>query len=135
MNMPDVTEAELGVLRRLWDTPGATIRQLTDFLYPKGGTAHYSTVQKLLERLEGKRCVKRVATETPHRFSATVGREQLMGGWLKAMADKFCEGSLTPLLTHLIKAGELSSREMKELRELIEKAETGAAKDVRRAAR
>ena len=49
---PDVTDAELAVLQTLWEQGEATIRQLTDVLYPEGKAAHYGTVQKLLERLE-----------------------------------------------------------------------------------
>ena len=50
----DITESELAVLRILWDRETATIRQLTDVLYPQGEAAQYATVQKLLERLEAK---------------------------------------------------------------------------------
>jgi BlaI family transcriptional regulator, penicillinase repressor len=134
MAIPDVTEAELGVLRRLWEEPGSTIRQLTDHLYPGGGAAHYSTVQKLLERLETKGCVKRQAGGGAggggaHRFVATVEREELVDGRLKAVADKFCEGSLTPLVTQLVRAGKFTPDEIRELRALIE---THAARGARR---
>ena len=54
----DVTDAELAVLRHLWDHGTATRRQITDALYPDGGPAHYTTVQKLLERLEAKGYVR-----------------------------------------------------------------------------
>src|SRR5206468_5487882 len=52
--IPDVPDAELAVLRELWDKGPESIRQLTDALYPGGSDAHYATVQKLLERLEAK---------------------------------------------------------------------------------
>ena len=55
----DVTDAELAVLQVLWEQGPATIRQLTDRLYPEGKTSHYATVQKLLERLQAKGCVSR----------------------------------------------------------------------------
>ena len=55
----DVTDAELAVLQTLWEHGPATIRQLADILYPGGKAAQYGTVQKLLERLEGKTCVRR----------------------------------------------------------------------------
>ena len=50
----DITDAELAVLQVLWHAGATTIRQLTDTLYPQGGSAHYAAVQKLLERLEKK---------------------------------------------------------------------------------
>ena len=55
----DVSDAELSVLQVLWDRGPATIRQITDVLYPGGGDAGYATVQVLLNRLENKRHVRR----------------------------------------------------------------------------
>ena len=49
---PDVPDAELAVLKALWDQGEATIREIADRLYPGGETSHYATVQKLLDRLE-----------------------------------------------------------------------------------
>ena len=69
--LPDVTETELAVLEALWDEEPATIRTLTDLCYPGGGTSHYATVQKLLERLEHKGYVRRQrrpdAAPLPHQ--------------------------------------------------------------------
>lgn len=114
----DVTDAELSVLRVLWDTPNATIRELTDALYPDGGTSGYATVQKLLERLESKRYVKRARDAHAHRFSASVDRDVLIGRRLQAVAESLCDGSLAPLLNHLVKQ-KLTEQELGALRALI----------------
>jgi len=116
----DVTDAELAVLQVLWDGGPATIRRLTDVLYPAGGAAQYATVQKLLDRLEGKGFVRRDRTPPAHAFAAAVGREDLIGRRLQAVAEQLCGGSLTPLLTHLVKARRLSARERQDLRDLID---------------
>src|SRR4051812_18195234 len=105
----DVTDAELAVLNALWDKSPATIRQLTEELYPGGSTAQYATVQKLLERLEGKDFVRRERSGTAHCFVPAVAREDLIGRRLRDVAEKLCGGSLTPLLTHLVRARSLSS--------------------------
>ena len=116
----DVTDAELAVLQLLWDDGPATIRQLTDVLYPGGGAAQYGTVQKLLDRLELKGCVRRDRTPAAHTFAAAIEREDLIGRRLQDMAEKLCGGSLTPLLTHLVRTRRLSARERQELRDLID---------------
>ena len=116
----DVTDAELAVLQVLWERGSATIRQLTDALYPGGSAAQYATVQKLLERLEAKGCAGRDRQPWPHVFVATVGRDDLIGRRLRAVAEKLCGGSLTPLLTHLITVECLSPREREELRALLQ---------------
>ena len=116
----DVTDTELSILQALWDRQPATIRQLTEVLYPGGGQAHYATVQKLLDRLEAKGCVFRHRNQTPHIFEAAVGRDELISRKLEDVAEKLCGGSLTPLLTHLVRARRLSSRQRQELRDLID---------------
>jgi predicted transcriptional regulator len=107
-------------LQVLWDQGPATIRRLTDILYPGGGTASYATVQKLLERLEAKGCVRRDRNTAAHTFVAAVGRDELIGRRLQAVAEQMCGGSLTPLLTHLVRARRLNARERRELRSLID---------------
>jgi predicted transcriptional regulator len=119
----DVTDAELSVLLLLWEHGPATIRQLTDRLHPGGGVSQYATVQKLLERLEEKQFVARRRTGLAHTFEATVNRDELIGRRLQSVAEKLCGGSVTPLLTHLVKTQRLSPEERAELRALIDEPE------------
>src|SRR5262249_40121717 len=116
----DITDAELAVLQVLWDTGPAPIRRLSEVLYTPGSVAHYATVQKLLERLEGKGFVTRDRRTAVHVFSAAISREDLIGRRLRAVAEKLCGGSLTPLLTHLVRTTRLTARERQELRGLME---------------
>jgi predicted transcriptional regulator len=116
----DVTETELAVLQVLWDHGTVTRRQVTDVLYPRGEAAHYATVQKLLERLEGKGYVRHERRDGLLHFTAAVDREQFISRRLLEMADKLCGGSLTPLLMNLVRSKPLSARELDELRALLE---------------
>src|SRR4051812_4513040 len=95
----DVTDTELGLLQALWDGGPATIQQLTEALYGQSTSGKYGTVQKLLERLEGKGFVARDRAAPAHVFRAAVAREELIGRRLQDVAEKLCGGSLTPLLT------------------------------------
>ncbi len=114
-----VADAELEVLKTLWDRGPSTIRELTDRLYPNGGTAHYATVQKLLERLETKSCVRHQPRGRVNIYSATVDREALIASRLRDTADRLCDGSLTPMLTQLVHSAELTRDELTSLRALI----------------
>jgi predicted transcriptional regulator len=115
-----VSPTELELLKVLWELGPSTIRSLTERLYPRGGTAHYATVQKLLERLEAKRCVRRRAAERAHVFVAAVDRPTLIARRLRETAEELCDGSLAPLLTHLVDATKLTTEELAALRELVE---------------
>lgn len=133
----DVTDAELAVLRCLWQHGPAPIRELTDLLYPGGGASAYATVQKLLERLEAKRCVRRSRARVPHVFAARLDREALIALRLEALADSLCEGSLTPLLTNLVGHRRLTDAERQTLRDLVDELDNDpdAGGNVRRARR
>lgn len=128
-SVPDVTEAELSVLKALWRRGAATIRELTDELYPTGNTSHYATVQKLLDRLKKKQCVSREPQGRAHVFRATVERAELISSRLQATANSLCEGSLTPLLTQLAGSAELSSDDVAALRDLVERFDGETARD------
>src|SRR5262245_2275940 len=93
----DVTDTELAMLHVLWREGRATRRQIADALYPGGDTAHYATVQKLMERLEDKGCVKHSRQNGVLVFTARVSREELLSRRLREVADKLCGGSLAPL--------------------------------------
>jgi predicted transcriptional regulator len=116
----DVTDAELAILQLLWERNRDTIRRLSETLYPNGTTVHYATVQKLLERLEGKKYVKRNRNDWPHTFQPIVDRSDLINRRLRMTADKLCAGSLAPLLTSLVKASQLTSEERQSLRSLLD---------------
>jgi predicted transcriptional regulator len=115
----DVTDAELAVLQVLWAQGPATRRQITDVLYPNKGPAHYTTVQKLLERLEEKGHVTSSRGPGVRTFTAAVGRDELISRRLQDVAAKLCGGSLTPLLMNLVRAQGLSAEELAELEELL----------------
>ena len=116
----DVTDAELAILNVLWDRGKATVRELAEELYDKSSASQHATVQKLLERLQAKGCVGCDRDSWPHTFEPSIEREELIGRQLQQTADKLCDGSLQPLLTHLVKAGRLSASDRKSLRGLLD---------------
>ena len=116
----DVTDAELAVLEVLWSEGTVTVRQITDQLYPSTQGSQHATVQKLLDRLKTKGFVSRNRSVWPHVFSPAVEREELIGRRLRKTAEKLCGGSLSPLLTHLIKDTGLSKGERDSLRTLLD---------------
>ncbi len=118
----DVTDAELAVMQMLWEHGPATIRQLTERLY-EDVESQYSTVKKLLERLEAKECVSRDRSEAVHVFSAAVGRDEIIDRRLQEVSDTLCEGSIAPLLSHAAKYEGLTQRQRDLLHSLIDDLE------------
>ena len=119
-NGREITDTELTVLRQLWRRDEATIRELTDALYPDGGHAHYATVQSLLDRLQGKGFVARDKKGRINIYRASVSRAELVSRRLRATADALCDGAMAPLLTHLVDNADLQPEEISALRELVD---------------
>lgn len=119
----DVPDAELAVLKALWERGPATIREIADTLYPGGEVAHYATVQKLLERLRARGYVSRRRKGGVNVFAAKLARDELIQSRLIETANKLCEGSMTPLLTQLVQAKDLSAEDIAELRAMIDRLE------------
>ena len=128
----DITDAELDVLQVLWKHGPLAIRRITELLYGDCKTSQYATVQKLLDRLESKECIARNRTSNIHVFSPRIGRDELVGRRLHAVAEKLCEGSWTPLLTNLVQMKKLSEKDRQMLRQLIDDHDLGKAKKDRR---
>jgi len=120
MRKAPVSDAEFRILETLWDEPGLSARQIADLLYPPAGTAEMGTVQKLLQRLEGKRQIKRDRSQHIHRFSAAQSRAAYAGQQLEHMAEKLAEGSLAPVIMHLVRAKKLRKDEIEQLRKFLD---------------
>lgn len=116
----DVTDTEFSILNMLWDRERATVRELAEGLYGTRAAQQHTTVQKLLERLEGKGCVTHDRDTWPHTFRPAIRREELIERQVQQMADKLCEGSLQPVLSHLVKAGRLTTEDRQALRSLLD---------------
>jgi BlaI family transcriptional regulator, penicillinase repressor len=118
--LASITGAELRVMSELWQRGEATIRDLRDALYPQGGNSKFATVQKLLARLAAKDLVHQRKDEANWIFQAAVARNDLIGGELRRVADRLSGNSMTPLLTYLVEASELTSKERAHLRNLLD---------------
>ena len=116
----DITEAELTILQVLWDLGPLSVRQIAQEVSRTGPPTQAATVQKLLERLESKEWVERDRSESIQKFIACGNRDDLIGQRLEGIAEQLCEGSMTPLISHLVRRQRLSSQDIKTLRDLID---------------
>jgi BlaI family penicillinase repressor len=121
--MQQPTDTELALLRLLWNQRTATIRELTDEMYPGGGHSSYATVQSLLDRLEAKQLVTRHRQGRVNVFTASVSRADLVRRRLRETADNLCDGSMAPLLSHLVTDVDLDEEEARTLHRLVQRLE------------
>ena len=103
----NVTDAELEVLKLLWDRGPSTIRQLTDRLYPDGGTAHYATRCLHLEKgqLVDAATLEELRRDLNLRSTVLLVLETLLelanGGEILVELDSVAGTETTLQLTHI----------------------------------
>ncbi len=119
--MQAVTDAEFSILEFLWDHGPATKREIVETIYPQCRDADYSTAQKLLERLEAKKYIRRDRSSFAHVIQPILSREAFAGQQLQTVANKLSAGSLVPLLIHLVEGKQLNALDRKKIRELLDK--------------
>jgi predicted transcriptional regulator len=117
---PRIPDGEWAVLELLWQRGETSIRELAKALYPRGGASEYATVHKFLERLEGKKCIRRQRRDGVYVFEAIVGRDELISRELTTLVEKMSGGSLQPLLTNLVRVKGLTADELRELLKLVD---------------
>lgn len=120
MKLDQVTDGELSILQVIWERGETTSREITAALHEDCTDPKISSVQKLIERLEAKGCVERDRSNRAHRFRALVTHEEFLRSRLQALANRFCDGALTPLVTTLLQSEGLSREEYEQLRQLVD---------------
>lgn len=115
-----VSDTELEVLKVLWDTGSATVRDVVATLRLNRRRLAYNTVLTLLSRLRDKGYVAADRSETAHVFRPVVSREELIGFSLASLADRVCDGTASPLVHALVKSQRLSADEIAHFRKLLD---------------
>lgn len=115
-----VSDAELDVLKVLWASGPATVREVSAALLAQRRRLAYNTVLTLLSRLREKGYVKADRRDTAHVFRAVVDRETLLGSTLADLADRVCDGTSSPLVHALVRGQRLSADELADLRRLLD---------------
>ncbi len=120
-----ITDTEQALLQLLWRHGQSTVRDLADRLYPGGTHSQYATVQSLLDRLERKGCVSRRKEGRVNVYKARVTRAEVIRRRLRETADALCDGSLAPLLSHLVELSDPTPEEADALERLVDRLAAG----------
>jgi predicted transcriptional regulator len=118
--LDQITDGELAILRVLWERGEATSREITALIHVEVTDPKMSSIQKLIERLESKGCVRRDRTERAHRFHALVTQEEFLRSRVQALSEQVCDGSFVGVMTTLLRSKGISRSERSQLRKLID---------------
>lgn len=116
------TEAELAVLKVLWDRGSATVRDIYEALYRDGNG--YTAALKLLQVMHAKGLVERDDSQRAHVYRATVSRDEATRTLMDDLLQRFFDGSASELVLSALGSGPRpSSEELRSIRELLDRIE------------
>ena len=118
-----LAEVEWEVMDGVWKfNRQVTVRNVLDYVYPNGEKA-YTTVQTIMNILAEKGVLDREKIGPVNVYRPTVSREEVARAETRTLVSRMFEGSFGSLATYLVDSGELSQKELDELRVLIEEKE------------
>jgi BlaI family transcriptional regulator, penicillinase repressor len=121
------TEAELSILRVLWERGPSTVREVHEALY-QGTEIGYTTSLKLLQNMLGKGLVSRDDEPRQHVYRAAVSKQRTLNALVRAWIDKAFAGSSAALAIQALDAKPARREELARLKELIRKIEQRESK-------
>jgi len=119
-SLPRPTEAELELLRILWEKEPATVREIYDALNlqrPSG----YTTVLKMLQIMTVKGLVVRDEANRAHVYRAALSQDVTQSEILKDLSVRLFSGSAAQLALHALAMELASAGELEAIRVLIDR--------------
>lgn len=120
--LPRPTESELEILSVLWKAGSATVRQIQKQM-GKRREMGYTTVLKLLQIMHEKGLVKRDESDRTHIYSSAEPRERTQQRIVSNLLDRAFEGSASSLVMRALSSKQASSKELVEIRALLDEME------------
>jgi len=116
------TDAELAILRVLWDRGPSTVRQVFEVLSGERDLG-YTTALKMLQIMDEKGLVQRDARDRVHIFAPAQTQEQTQRSLLDNLLDKAFGGSSLDLVMQALASHRASPEELTEIRRMLDRAE------------
>ncbi|MFN0132383.1 MAG: BlaI/MecI/CopY family transcriptional regulator [Phycisphaerales bacterium] len=115
----DLSEAELAVLRVLWDHGPQTVREVLERTHERGRRIAYTTVLTFLSRLEQKGFVTSDKDGPAYVYRAKASRQSVTKSRVRSLLDQLYDGAAGPMVLHLMESGRFTEDEIAQLRRLI----------------
>jgi len=123
---PRPTDAELAILRVLWERGPSTVREVHEEVSRERGTG-YTTVLKLLQIMFDKGLVTRDESERAHVYQPRHSEEQAQRRLVTDLLDRAFGGSAQKLVMQALTAKKASAEELAEIRKLLDELDESEA--------
>jgi len=115
---PRPTDAELAILRVLWERGPSTVRQVHEALGEERETG-YTTSLKLMQIMAEKGHVTRDESNRTHVYAAKLTRAETQSQLISDLIDRAFGGSAAALVLQALNSDATTPEEIAEIRKLI----------------
>jgi BlaI family transcriptional regulator, penicillinase repressor len=113
------TDVELEILRVLWTTGPASLSAVCEQLRQEREVAA-TTVATMLRVMSDKNLVKRNGNGRGATWVAAVTQARTERGMVSRLVDRVFDGAADRLVAHLVEGGQLTSKQLTDLRQLLD---------------
>ena len=121
---PKPTDAELAILRVLWQRGPSTVREVWEQLNPQHQTG-YTTVLKTMQIMVEKRLLARDKTDRSHVYRAARSEARTQRQVLVHLLERLFSGSAPKLVMQALAAKKTTPADLAEIRKLLDEMEGG----------
>lgn len=119
-NKYNITDAELEIMKELWENKQLSLNELTEKLNEKE-QKNKNTIKTLLYRLIEKGAVKSInKNQKENEFKANISKEKYLKKENQSFLNKLYNGNTSNMLLNFVENKEISKEELKKLIEMIE---------------
>jgi BlaI family transcriptional regulator, penicillinase repressor len=116
---PDISPAEHNILRGLWDTGQASIREVHDHIHSQTSWA-YTTTKTVMDRMVAKGLLERSNIHGVFVYKTNISRAAGLARFVRFFADRVVERDMSVVLGLFNEAEVLNDADIAELKVLIE---------------
>jgi BlaI family penicillinase repressor len=122
--LPRPTDAELAILRVIWQRGPSTVRDVWEQLSPEQGTG-YTTVLKIMQIMCEKGLLTRDESDRSHVYRAARSEGQTQRQVIRHLLERVFSGSAPKLVMQALAAKRATPAELAEIRRLLDEMEKG----------
>lgn len=120
-DQPNITAAELRILKVLWEVESGTVRDVLDHIAADTDERPaYTTVMTVMNQLASKGALDVDRGRQPFVYRPIAGREQVLGQRLKQFLNTVFDGQAGELVLRVVEQAALSPQEFRRIEAKID---------------
>jgi predicted transcriptional regulator len=120
--IPRPTDAELSILRVLWDRGPSTVREVHEAL-SRTHDSGYTTILKLMQIMTDKGLVVRDESNRAHVYATSISEQRTQRQLLGDLIERAFAGSPAKLVMQALSANKASAEELTAIRQVLDQME------------